>query len=389
MGPSTGKVRQQLGPSSGISVLAALMPVKGAILGAALVTLSCAVPVRSVSAADGITLAQARSPSGFGASSDATIDGAGPGVRQSPSFGNSPGSASGNAEASGSASAECRLRMRLPSQVVWRGDLSRGYRVFSDNRHIEPFEIAVAHGGAACDFFVTLSADGVGAAELRGPRGGLAYEVLRGTSGSSALSKDIFGDARSQITGQFAAGGEEEQYILFLDIPSGQVARGGVYEGQVTVSLFSGSTATPTLVEQRLLGFSVNVPAVISAGFNDISDMKRKSTDFDFGTLKTGVSRSTSLHVLSNSDYAISLTSEAGGVMKHEQPEAAFGIPYEVTVDGRSLSLGAAPATISHGRATGATPAVKDITVRIGKVPVNAPAGHYHDTITLTVSSTE
>ena len=389
MGPSPDKVRRTSGLASCTGVLAALLSSPGAILAVGFAVFSCTVPSGSVHAADGISIAQARGPAGFGGSSDATIDGAGPGVRQSPSFGNSPGSVSGTAETSGARSAECRLRMRLPSQVVWRGDLSRGYRVFSDNRHIEPFAIAVAHDGSACDFFVTLSADGIGAAELRGPRGGLAYDVLRGTSGSSALSKDIFGDARSQITGQFAAGGGEEQYTLFLDIPSGQVVRGGVYESQITVRLFSGSTAAPTLVEQRQLGFSVNVPAVITAGFDDLGGTRRKATDFDFGTLKTGASRSTSLHVMTNSDYAITLTSETGGVMKHERPEAAFGIPYEVTVDGRSLSLGAAPATISNGRATGATPAIKDVTVRIGKVPANAPAGHYHDTITLTVSSTE
>ncbi|HBC17129.1 MAG TPA: hypothetical protein DHV50_10545, partial [Erythrobacter sp.] len=154
---------------------------------------------------------------------------------------------------------ECLLELSVDNNVDWRGQLGRGYEVFSGEESYEVVSVVVRHQGQACDYFLTgMPQEGGNENLLTGPYGALAYDVLRQPSGPSLLSPDYAGNELTRLYGRFPDGAGAQQYVLYVAIPPEQNVGGGIYSDQVQLRVFADHFGSPELMDQA--SFAITAP---------------------------------------------------------------------------------------------------------------------------------
>lgn len=181
-----------------------------------------------------------------------------------------------------------------------------------------------------------------------------------------------------------AAAGRAEVAVQLLPVPN-LTPPPGDYEALIDLALLGpGGDVLTQLIEVPVL---LTVPAradVVFAGTTGAFDPSRSVAFIDFGELETGERRDLFVTVRANADTLITLASENGGVLKHEEKPELPSIGYTVTLDGEASSL-AAPLLLTRPTPSGPGGTAYPLAIIIGRVE-GAFAGPYRDLITVDVT---
>lgn len=281
----------------------------------------------------------------------------------------------------------CELSLRTPANLYYRGALSRGYDVFSGQRHQEVLRVEVTHRGAACRWSLSASSQsGASASALSGPGAQtLAYEVRRDPAGENLLTGDYSGLGPDALTGEFSDGDAAVEIVLYVEIPPGQMVAAGEYQDLVMMRLFRDDGVAMDLADERGAWVSVDVPASIEAGIGDILGAGGQSASVDLGRLHSGLRRPLNFAARTNTPVEIAFSSQNAGRLRHETAPA-ISVPYQIIYRGETVSPdGAASASFRHVMSTETE--IHDFEVEIGDIPGGGVAGSYSDILTITISS--
>ena len=128
----------------------------------------------------------------------------------------------------------CELRLAGLANVT----IAPGYNPFATAGSSEAGRFEVIHQGAPCPFFVTFSA-GAGAVgpgggrALRGPAGGLGYEIYRSSRRADILAALPAARDHNLLSGAFAQGQAKRQLDYHLFVSPGQGVSPGGYQDAV------------------------------------------------------------------------------------------------------------------------------------------------------------
>lgn len=275
----------------------------------------------------------------------------------------------------------CQLELATTGSVEWRGLYGRGYDVLEPAEAFEPVTVIVRHTGAACRFFLTASA-GPGGQQLVGPAGRLTYDILSEPQGRSVLTADYLGTETSRIYGEFAEGAAEESKALYVAIPVDQFVAGGRYHSTALLRAFRMGASGPELAGEAPLAVTTFVPSVAKANLASLPDGVRE-TMIDFGDLTVPQTQTLTLQIRTNADISLSLQSSHGGKLVHD---AGFAkLPYMVRMRGQPVNLAS---RLRFGRAeTMASRQLElPIDLTIASTRGQLPAGHYSDTLLVTIT---
>jgi len=275
---------------------------------------------------------------------------------------------------------ECLLELSVDNNVDWRGQLGRGYEVFSGEESYEVVSIVVRHQGQACDYFLTgMPQEGGNQNLLIGPYGALAYDLLRQPSGPSLLSPDYAGNELTRLYGRFPDGAGVQQYVLYVAIPPEQNVGGGIYSDQVQLRVFADRFGSPELMDQA--SFAITAPVADTLEVDSIDAGPGANTlKIDLGNLAPGVVRVLDFSLRSNAPIRIDATSQNGGLLAHQA--GAPGIPYSLVVGGNRTDLSG---DYPKQSITGDFSNRSNVSFRIEVEPSpGAAAGTYSDILTIT-----
>lgn len=277
----------------------------------------------------------------------------------------------------------CKIEIVQSPSVDWRGLRGRGYEIFDPTQTYEPFELHLRHTGNACRFHVALSPQG-GNAELPGVNGGaLAFDVVSGPGGRSLLSKTYGGTDTSIITGEAPAGDWRTVLQLYLAIPPRQMALAGRYTGGVVARLFAeDKRGVSSPVSEASALFSAYVPGQVRTRLDGMA--AGGTLSLDFGELGLLPSRSLNLHLETNDEVTIALSSTNGGKLLHQSGKV--GVPYsvragnvDVAMSGRTiLPLSASDAVGGYNM---------PLVLNVDKAAGTLVAGQYKDTLIVTIAA--
>lgn len=165
-------------------------------------------------------------------------------------------------------------------------------------------------------------------------------------------------------------------------VVEGLATGSGRFEGAFRLELMSETESEIVDVAELLI--STTIPPAVSIRFDDATGPQRKT--IDFGRLISGDSRHLTLHVAATTAYALAASSENGGFLVNRDAGALAYAPYDLVVDGRTISLGRDPKELATGDGSGRPiQQILDVGVALRDAPPYA--GRYLDTVTFTVSS--
>lgn len=256
--------------------------------------------------------------------------------------------------------------------------------------------IEVRHRGDATDFFVTIGP---------GRSGTFASRLL--STGTDDLTYQIYDDsvARNVIKDLTATPGSGEvlwgfanqndglfprivTVAYFLEIPAGQLLASGTYTDSVTISVYSGTLASPVLEDSATLTVTgpvannINLSLVDAGGDPPLFGNAPTDRIMDFGELVPGAQGAMDLLVEANCAFTIALQSTNDGFLAHTDPADTSLIPYQ-------LEFNTTPVDFSPGGSiiVGTSPGYRyPIVVTIGDLGL-ATSGTYEDVITITVTA--
>jgi spore coat protein U-like protein len=278
------------------------------------------------------------------------------------------------------ASGPCQLELQIDNDIEWRGPYGRGYEVFEPGDAFEPVAVSIRHQGAPCRYFLTASMVGAGnQGTLEGPGSGLQFDVRREPQGPSLLSPDITGNALTRLAGQFRGGVGGASLPVYVDVPSGQLAAGGTYRGQVAIRLFRDDEAGPELADEATLGITVPVPSVLKVEADDAPPGTRNLA-VDLGELTQGADRLLQFSLRSNAPVSVRFDSRNHGTLAHNFGGPA--IPYQLAVNGQAVNLSGTGALhpLTNGPRNGLS---VPLAIIVNAQP-GAAAGDYSDVLTVT-----
>lgn len=193
------------------------------------------------------------------------------------------------------------------------------------------------------------------------------------------------------IEHRFASGPSSATYSYYLFLSDARTPPAGTYRLPITVRTRAqafGRTAG-TIAASLDLALSVTVDQVAHLSITDAKgsyNPSDSSESFDFGDLAAAKAVQFKVFVSSNFRYALTVSSQHGGVMAHLDPAVADSVPYTLAAAGATVPLGAGTQTIADNQPANSTgtPASYSGTITPGSSAGKA-AGNYTDSLTLTI----
>lgn len=257
---------------------------------------------------------------------------------------------------------------------------------------------------SACDYGIAFS------------RGGASNYTRRLVSASNvALNYQLFGDANLSrilkyagditstndvLQGHFNAGTvPPQQQTYYVQVPLALATAPsfkpyGNYTDTFDVSAYSGTDPTQfaTALATQSVNVSVLVPKIVQLSIGQPGasfDPSQVSNAVAFGNLTPGMYAQRDLLVRTNAGYSVSFSSLNHGVMVHSNPNVKTTIPYTFMMNAGAIDL--TPNTSAPFQLSGLTSIEGNrnpIMIQVGNV-LNAMAGTYSDTISISVNSTD
>lgn len=270
---------------------------------------------------------------------------------------------------------DCRLALRAPSDIVWRGPFSRGYEADHSGSHLEPFSVDIRNDGGACGFLIEI-APASGAFELKHAGAVLAFgirsnEAARASGSSPAL----------EIENPYPMSGGSRSVNFLIDVEPGQRVNAGRYSQDLEIKLYKTTETETALADTRRFTVVAEVWPAVSASIGSTAKGGRATTEINLGAIRAGTQASMDFSVYSNTPYQISIASEHKGSLKHFRSDAF--LPYDLILDGRLLESSElrGDTVVSSGN----TSRTHDFDLRINDIS-GIPAGYYADRVTVTIT---
>lgn len=271
----------------------------------------------------------------------------------------------------------CKLSLRTPTEVNWRGPQSRGYDATFNGMHGERISFEIRNRGEHCDYSVRISPlhD---AYFLTGSGGDLPF-TLRPID-----EADSFGQGTPLvIKGGYGRPEGTKTVSFMLDIEPGRLVQAGRYAQDLEIQLIQHKDDLDVLVDSKRIMAVTEVWPKVTASIGSNAKFGTNQAQIDLGKLFPGKRQSLDFSVQANTAYEIRIRSQNDGNLKHFRSDAM--VPYQLTLDGRSVD----PASSSESVviSSGNTSRTHDFQLGLADTPVDAPAGYYEDQITVTISA--
>lgn len=250
---------------------------------------------------------------------------------------------------------------------------------------------------SGCSYFLTVNYGSATSYSTRAlERSSGAYEwpyqvydgsfVLK-TLADATSNNDILEGTFNQ---QFGNQTQSKSFQVLLDTTN-LYLRYGNYDDTVTVTLYSGTRTSATLVRTRNFNLSYTAAKKIDLSIVDPASAFSESDVtqlMDFGAnMTTGSTASADLLVKYNAGYRIRMSSLRGGVLKHATLTTT--IPYTFKYNGSTITLTTTTATVENANGVAPTDGLRrTLQAIVGSTAGKSP-GVYEDTITITVQSNE
>ena len=292
----------------------------------------------------------------------------------------------------------------VPSLTVFEGGQG-GYAVYDPQEYLQTVSFQVTEGanGAACDYFVTLSAGQSGnfsQRKMSEMTSMLNYNAYVDSGKSSIFKAPPTAVQSETITGSFPISvtlAQTNTHQFYWTISPQQVvqASGMPYtDGSLTLSLYSGPLIlSPTLVATKTITFQTHVDSSVDVSLVESGkpfDISETTQLIDFGNLESGEQRGFDVVVRSNNGYTVTMQSQNRQLLLHQRaPTIADRVAYSVIFDGGGVDLSTgSPVQVITG--TGTTPATGmafPIEFTVGTITGNEAAGTYSDVINVEVTA--
>ncbi len=211
----------------------------------------------------------------------------------------------------------------------------------------------------------------------------LAYELYKDASLKQRVN-DVFGEEGGLFVATLDGKKDSQQFQLFSRVLPGQLVSRGTYTDQVRFNIYevrdgvrTGPVSSQTVQVRTRVRDVVQAAVVVGGNWAPLAGT---AGVLDLGNLAENRSGSFSLEVLGNGDYDLVLESENRGQLS--APGLSSGIAYQLSVDGRSMSL-SSPVTLRLG---GKGVQRYELVVSVPSVD-RALAGTYRDNLVLTVTA--
>lgn len=238
------------------------------------------------------------------------------------------------------------------------------------------FEVQVRNGGeAACPIELVMRPAG-GGLELSGAGGSIPYAFIEP---GGLQSGNVVGPLTLQVPPH-----EDRSVAFRAELPIGSVVAPGTYEQALDLVV----TNDGDTLADRPISLSAMVSARAQMSISGASAPGRGSVgmappSIDFQTLEAGEQARVYINAWANTSVQISLRSDHGGVMQHEDGRRLPPVPYSIVFDGEPQSLNA-PVVISRTPPMSLSGASYPLVITVGDVR-GRYAGRYSDIITVTV----
>ncbi|WP_439816003.1 hypothetical protein [Zavarzinia sp. CC-PAN008] len=276
---------------------------------------------------------------------------------------------------------------RIPA-VVFTG-AGEGYDPFDPRVYVEEGSVDLRNDGdSPCALELTFVGAQSERRELKGPASILDFEITESPGSADNLPT---GPDRVSARGlRVMLGPQQVRSVpFFVRIPAGQGARPGIHTGELLVSIVSAETGSPMVLDDEVLTVSAELPSraeVNLAGVRGLFEAGVGSYVMDFNELTEDAERSIFVQVRSTGGYSLSISSENGGFLAHENKALPDRVAYTATLGGMSVTFAGAAASpvLQATNPTNAAGMSYPFTVKIGRI-TNQLAGKYQDTVTITV----
>lgn len=283
--------------------------------------------------------------------------------------------------------AACEIAIAAPGSVQFEGGSGQGYDSFAALQYETDFVVTMENRGAeGCDGLVSFRVPGALIRLMDTGGASLSYEILGPTNTNSVITPAGNPIDRTEAVVLKLASGQSQQLAFRFRVPARQIAPAGTYSQSAVIAFVE--TDDNSLPVERSLEFIARVRSSMTLLLFSNSVTQRsgdgRSAVLDFDVLETGEQLSLSLLVVSNDPYTVDFLSENAGRLAHSILGDSQAIPYQLTLDGVPIPLGATPMGTAPRAATEAGGNQSRIAVRIGEVGT-ARAGTYEDVITVSI----
>jgi hypothetical protein len=292
----------------------------------------------------------------------------------------------------------------LPSTSTFSGSGGE-YNIYDPAEYLQSvnFSVDTVASVGGFRYFLVLSAGHSGSAPARQLVLGtdtLNYNVYTTAAKSNVINTTGIFNAAGTLSDSFSfilGLLQSKSHTLYWTIPPLQVVKSNAARFQdVTLSLsLYGELALGifTLADTKTITFRSRVESNVDLSLVDTGgalDTGDTSQTLNFGTLSSGQILSYDTVIRSNSGYILSLQSQRGQKLAHQNyPTVAATIPYTLTVGGNAVNL-TSGSIIQAASSTGVSSAAGtrlQTKFTIGNLSGAEPTGIYQDVITVTISA--
>ncbi|MGO8921230.1 MAG: spore coat protein U domain-containing protein [Stellaceae bacterium] len=287
----------------------------------------------------------------------------------------------------------------LPNAVNWRGSIGTGYAVFDGADRVQAVPITVTSTGGTCTYFITatlLGPDTYVNRQLVGGGDSLRFNVYADSTRSTIIRDLPTAGPNDVLVGTFALGGRAVDHpTYYFDIPPLQVVHPGSYETTLMFKLFQGNLISNQLVQSVQVRHRANVyPAteVSLVGAGQPFSRSNLAGTLDLGnvnaTKDARVEAGLNMRIRTNTGYAVTLQSQYKGMLRLGETIDEAALPYTLTVNGQTATLGADAVAALPPANTLTGPDGINLPISISLAPApgqRPPAGVYRDVITISV----
>ena len=212
-----------------------------------------------------------------------------------------------------------------------------------------PQTIQIRERGAATSYFVTFSAGSSGSFAARTAKSGanvLEYQIYDNITNRNVLKDLTANPALTEvITGSFPASAawqtQTKSFTVYL-LP-GQLPPAGTYTDTITMELYAGTPASHGAVQAtNTFGVLITMNAALDIALvatGSPFSVTGTALPLNLGVLAAGGFSSADLVIRANSLNSVTVSSQAGGILKNTDPLDTSTVPYAFALNGTPVAL--------------------------------------------------
>ena len=265
---------------------------------------------------------------------------------------------------------------------------ARSFGLSSSTSLISPVRIELISQQPACTAIIGFASRSgtIGNRYMTSGTEQIAYRLLSRPSGSQELA-DLPGAQDDAVLRGIVNARQTTVFQYYLMVPGNQAASPGTYRDRIEISVYTETNGSPQLTAAHTVDVALTVRPEVKlqmqsgGGLGSGPDVHV----VDFGELQTGEQAELRMQVNANVAFAITVSSENGGELRHvSEPQAV--IPYTVQVGGSTPADWRRPVTLVGLPTSGSRVSFFPLVITVGSVEYSL-AGLYRDRLLVTIQA--